>query len=186
MSRACRPTWLSPISPSISARGTSAATESMTTTSIAPERMSMSVISSACSPVSGCETSSASVSTPSFFAYSGSSACSASMNAAIPPASCAFAMACSARLVLPDLSGPYISTTRPRGRPPMPRATSSAIDPVGITSTGCPGLVTEPHDRSLAELPLDLDERGLQGLLPVSAPDGARPVAACHLDSLSG
>ena len=28
--RACRPTWLSPISPSISARGTSAATESMT------------------------------------------------------------------------------------------------------------------------------------------------------------
>jgi hypothetical protein len=30
--------------------------------------MSMSAISSACSPVSGCETSSASVSTPSFFA----------------------------------------------------------------------------------------------------------------------
>ena len=33
MRRACRPTWLSPISPSISARGTSAATESITTTS---------------------------------------------------------------------------------------------------------------------------------------------------------
>ena len=68
ISRACRPTWLSPISPSISARGTSAATESITTTSMAPERISMSAISSACSPVSGWETSSASVSTPSFLA----------------------------------------------------------------------------------------------------------------------
>ena len=65
ISRACRPTWLSPISPSISARGTSAATESTTTRSIAPERISMSAISSACSPVSGWETSSESVSTPS-------------------------------------------------------------------------------------------------------------------------
>ncbi len=70
ISRACRPTWLSPISPSISARGISAATESMTMTSIAPERISVSAISSACSPVSGCETSRLSVSTPSFFAYS--------------------------------------------------------------------------------------------------------------------
>ena len=34
MSRAWSPTWLSPISPSISARGTSAATESMTTMSM--------------------------------------------------------------------------------------------------------------------------------------------------------
>ena len=68
MSRAWRPTWLSPISPSISALGTSAATESMTMTSMAPDRISMSAISSACSPVSGWETSSASVSTPSFLA----------------------------------------------------------------------------------------------------------------------
>ena len=51
--RACKPTKLSPISPSISAFGTSAATESMTTTSSAPERTSASAISSACSPVSG-------------------------------------------------------------------------------------------------------------------------------------
>ena len=65
ISRACRPTWLSPISPSISARGTSAATESTTTMSSAPERISMSMISSACSPVSGWLTSSESVSTPS-------------------------------------------------------------------------------------------------------------------------
>ncbi len=68
ISLACRPTWLSPISPSISARGTRAATESMTMMSIAPERMSMSAISSACSPVSGWETSSASVLTPSLAA----------------------------------------------------------------------------------------------------------------------
>ena len=53
MSRACRPTWLSPISPSISARGTKAATESTTTTSNAPERTNASAISNACSPVSG-------------------------------------------------------------------------------------------------------------------------------------
>ncbi len=68
INRACRPTWLSPISPSISARGTRAATESITMMSSAPERISMSAISSACSPVSGWLTSSASVSTPSFFA----------------------------------------------------------------------------------------------------------------------
>ena len=64
ISRACRPTWVSPISPSISARGVSAATESITTTSSAPERISMSAISSACSPVSGWEMSSSSMSTP--------------------------------------------------------------------------------------------------------------------------
>ena len=53
ISRACRPGWASPISPSSSARGTSAATESMTSTSTAPERTSVSAISSACSPVIG-------------------------------------------------------------------------------------------------------------------------------------
>ena len=64
INRAWRPTWVSPISPSISARGTRAATESMTTTSSAPERISMSAISSACSPVSGWEISSSSTLTP--------------------------------------------------------------------------------------------------------------------------
>ena len=106
MRRACRPTWLSPISPSISARGTSAATESMTMTSIAPERMSASAISSACSPVSGCDTSRESTSTPRARAYTGSSACSTSMNAALPPFFCPSAMQCSASVVLPELSGP--------------------------------------------------------------------------------
>src|SRR5215469_9356426 len=70
------------------------------------------------------------------------------MNAAMPPAFCAFARACSATVVLPLLSGPYTSTIRPRGRPPRPRATSRAIEPVGITSTGTracsPSRMTEP------------------------------------------
>jgi hypothetical protein len=57
--------WLSPISPSISALGTRAATESITMRSTAPERISMSTISSACSPVSGWEMSNSSVSRPS-------------------------------------------------------------------------------------------------------------------------
>ena len=51
--RACRPGSESPISPSISALGVSAATESMTTRSTEAERTSASTISSACSPVSG-------------------------------------------------------------------------------------------------------------------------------------
>ena len=50
ISRACTPMWLSPISPSNSALGTSAATESTTSTSICPEAVSVLVISSACSP----------------------------------------------------------------------------------------------------------------------------------------
>ena len=53
---ACNPIWESPISPSISAFGTSAATESTTITSNAPLLTKLSVISNACSPVSGCET----------------------------------------------------------------------------------------------------------------------------------
>jgi hypothetical protein len=48
--RACRPMKLSPISPSISAFGTSAATESTTITSTTFDDTSALVISSACSP----------------------------------------------------------------------------------------------------------------------------------------
>ena len=65
ISRACRPTWESPISPSSSARGTSAATLSITTRSMAPERTSVSAISSACSPASGWAISSSSTFTSS-------------------------------------------------------------------------------------------------------------------------
>ncbi len=46
------------------------------------------------------------MSTPSLRAYSGSSACSASMKAAMPPARWAFAMAWSVSVVLPEDSGP--------------------------------------------------------------------------------
>src|SRR5213079_1401110 len=83
MSRACRPTCASPISPSISSRGTRAATESMTTMSTAPERTSVSAISSACCPLSGCEIRRSSVLTPHVRAHPASRACSASMNAAV-------------------------------------------------------------------------------------------------------
>src|SRR3569623_1408011 len=128
ISRACRPTCESPISPSISALGVSAATESTTTTSTAPARTSISVISSACSPVSGCDTSRSSTLTPSLRAKLGSSACSASTQAAVPP---------------------NISTSRPRGRPPMPRAMSSDNEPVEIAATSLtapasPMRITEP------------------------------------------
>src|SRR2546423_271009 len=135
ISRACSPGSESPMSPSISAFGTSAATESTTTTSTAPERTRISVISSPCSPVSGCETSRLSMSTPSFLAYSTSSACSASMYAAAPPCRWECATTCSANVVLPLDSGPKISVTRPRGIPPMPIAASRLIAPVGIAST---------------------------------------------------
>ncbi len=62
--RACMPTTLSPISPSISARGVSAATLSTTKMSMAPERIRLSAISKACSPLSGWLISRFSVSTP--------------------------------------------------------------------------------------------------------------------------
>ena len=71
ISRACSPIAASPISPSSSARGTSAATESTTITSTEPERISVSAISSACSPLSGWETSRLSTSTPSLPAVLG-------------------------------------------------------------------------------------------------------------------
>src|SRR3972149_5921787 len=97
--------WASPISPSISARGTSAATESITRTSTAPLLINTSAISRACSPVSGCDKRSSSTFTPSFFAYSVSSACSASMNAAVPPFFCASAIICNVSVVFPEDSG---------------------------------------------------------------------------------
>jgi hypothetical protein len=53
MSLAWSAMWESPISPSSSALGTRAATESTTTTSTPPERTMVSTISRACSPVSG-------------------------------------------------------------------------------------------------------------------------------------
>ena len=85
MSRACRPTCESPISPSTSLRGTRAATESMTMMSTAFDLTSISAIFSASSPLDGWLTSRLSRSTPMRLAQLGSRACSASMNAATPP-----------------------------------------------------------------------------------------------------
>mmetsp|Transcript_10583 Transcript_10583/g.41345 ORF Transcript_10583/g.41345 Transcript_10583/m.41345 type:complete len:289 (-) Transcript_10583:29-895(-) len=123
-----------PISPSISDRGTSAATESTTMRSTADDLTRVSTTSSAISPVSGWHTTTSSTSSPRRWEYSGSNACSASMSATVPPSFCISAMACSARVVLPDDSGPYTSTMRPRGMPP-PSAMSRVIAPEGKVAT---------------------------------------------------
>src|SRR5881409_839738 len=122
--------WASPISPSISARGTNAATESTVMISTAPLRTSVSA-------------------TPSFFAYPRSRACSASINAATPPAFCASAITCKESVVLPEASGPKISITRPRGKPPTPSARSSPNDPDEMAGTSAgisavPSLMMAP------------------------------------------
>ena len=92
--------------PSISALGVNAATESTTTTPIPADLTSVSSISSACSPKSGCETYKSSIFIPIFCAYVGSKACSASINATLSPILCASAKICNARVVFPDDSGP--------------------------------------------------------------------------------
>ena len=51
-------------------------------------------------------------------------------------------------VVLPDDSGPKISTIRPIGKPPIPSATSKPSDPVEIDSTSnvlvSPNFIIEP------------------------------------------
>ena len=70
------------------------------------------------------------------------------MNAAIPPSFCASAIACNATVVLPDDSGPNISTILPLGNPPIPSATSKLNAPDGIvsidTSPTSPNFITAP------------------------------------------
>ncbi len=68
INRAWSPTLFSPISPSISAFGVNAATESITIISMAEERINCSVISNACSPLSGCDIKRLLISTPKFAA----------------------------------------------------------------------------------------------------------------------
>ena len=148
----------SPISPSISAFGTNAATESTTITSKAPLLINASVISNACSPVSGWDTIKLSISTPKCFAYTGSNACSASMNAASPFIFCASAIICNARVVFPDDSGPYISIILPLGTPPIPNAISSPNAPVGIASIfiawNSPSFITDPLPNCFSICPI--------------------------------
>ena len=126
ISLAWRPMWDSPISPCISALGTRAATESIITMSMAPERTMVSAISRACSPSSGWERYMFAVSTPRFLAYIGSRACSASIYPAIPPIFCTSATRWRAIVVLPEDSGPYISIILPLGMPPTPRGNVKA------------------------------------------------------------
>ena len=45
-------------------------------------------------------------------------------------------MTCRAIVVLPEDSGPKTSMTRPRGKPPTPRAASKEMAPVEITDMG--------------------------------------------------
>src|SRR5579875_3136463 len=47
-------------------------------------------------------------------------------------------------------------------------------------------LLAEPNDRALAELPLDLEQSRLKGLIPVAGPVGTWPAVRCHGNSLSG
>src|SRR3954462_7388025 len=52
----------------------------------------------------------------------------------MPPLRWASATTCMASVDLPDDSGPKISTTRPRGKPPTPSARSSDNAPVWMDS----------------------------------------------------
>src|SRR5215813_7724816 len=71
------------------------------------------------------------------------------MKAQMPPFFWPSATVCSASVVLPEDSGPYISTTRPFGRPPTPSAISSPSEPEETVSTSIdrsflPSFITEP------------------------------------------
>ena len=91
--------------------------------------------------------------TPRAFAYTGSRACSASINAATPPSFCASAIMCSASVVFPEDSAPYISIILPLGTPPSPNAISRFILPVEMTFIFIfwfsPSFMIEPSPNSL-------------------------------------
>ena len=87
------------------------------------------------------------------------------MNAAVPPAFCACAITCSASVVFPEDSGPKISTTRPRGNPPTPKAASTEMEPLGITVTGSTLRDPSRSTRAFSELLVHLAERGVNGAL---------------------
>ena len=66
-------------------------------------------------------------------------------------------MTCRAMVVLPEDSGPKISTTRPRGKPPTPSAASNEIEPVEITEIGTmASFAPQLHDGAFAKLLFDL------------------------------
>jgi hypothetical protein len=138
----------------------------------------LSTISSACSPVSGCEMRRSSIFTPSFFAYSGSSACSASMKSADAAFLLRFGDDMEESVVLPELSGPKISMMRPRGKPPMPSAQSTPIEPVGMALTSTFGVSPSFMIDFVAEFGLDLCECALDILPSPIMERGFEPSAA--------
>ena len=149
ISRAWMPTKLSPISPSISARGTRAATESSDDDVHAAgpdqglgdlERL-LAGVRLADEELVHVDAAGARVARVQRVLDVDERRDAASR--------CASAMTCWQTVVLPDDSGPKISVIRPRGMPPTPRARSSAIEPVGIESTYCrsaePSFMIDPR-----------------------------------------
>ncbi len=135
--------------------------------STAPDRISMSAISSACSPVSGWETSSASVSTPSLLGVLGVEGV-----LGVDERRDAAALLGVGDGV--EGEGGLAGGLRPVDLDDA--AAREAADAEGDVEGDRPGgdhldgrarLVAEAHDGALAELPLDLGERGLEGLLAV-------------------
>ena len=106
ISLACAPIVWSSICPCNSARGTNAATESITIIENSPVWVKCSTSCNACSPESGWEITIFDKSTPNLFAWLISIACSASIKAATPPCFWASAIASKAIVVLPEDSGP--------------------------------------------------------------------------------
>ena len=78
-------------------------------------------------------------------------------------------------VVLPEDSGPKISTTRPRGKPPTPSAASKEIAPVGITAMGTIFLRAQPHDGAFAKLLFDLRKRQIDCFSPFVSHKNAAP-----------
>ena len=156
MRRACRPTKTVPhLALDLGPRD-ERATESTITTSTALERTRSSTISSACSPVSGWLTSRSS-SSHAELARIGRvegvlrvhEGADAALALGVGDATC------SARVVLPELSGPKISTTRPRGKTPAAEGQVQADgEPVLMPSDAAlmPGSPASPR-RMMDPLP---------------------------------
>ena len=162
--RACRPTKLSPISPSISARGTSAATESTITTSTPLERIRVSAISSACSPVSGWLTSSSSTLTPTLRGVGRVQRVlrvDEGRDAAVALRAGGDVVAerrLAARLRPEDLGDAATrNAADPQGQVERDRSGGDDVDVL------VRALVAEAHDRPSAELLLDLQDGGIDG-----------------------
>ena len=77
-------------------------------------------------------------------------------------------------VVLPEDSGPKISTTRPRGKPPTPSAASNEMEPVGITEIGT--MASFDPSRMIEPLPncfLNLGERQINCFCSFVGHDGS-------------